>query len=73
MSEPTVVAASDIEVDRDALDASINQFAGSNGAYYSRAFHKIHESTGWWPTTFNPAAALLGPVWASMRGVWGMF
>jgi glycine betaine/proline transport system permease protein len=73
MSEPTVVSASDIEVDRDALDASITEFADRNGDYYARAFHKIHESTGWWPTTFNPAAALLGPIWASMRGVWGMF
>jgi glycine betaine/proline transport system permease protein len=72
-SETTVVAASDIEVDREALDASIHEFAGKHGAYYAAAFHRIHESTGWLPRTFNPAAALLGPIWAAMRGVWGMF
>jgi glycine betaine/proline transport system permease protein len=73
VNETTVVAASEVEVDREALDASIHTFAGNNGEYYAQAFHRIHESTGWWPNTFNPAAALLGPVWAAMRGVWGMF
>ncbi len=73
MNETTVVAASDIEVDRDALDASIHEFSGKNGEYYAATFHKIHESTGWVPGTFNLAAALLGPIWAAMRGVWGMF
>ena len=73
MTDVTVTAASDIEVDREALDASIDAFAGRNGDYYATAFHKIHESTGSLPTTFNLAAALLGPVWAAMRGVWGFF
>jgi len=73
MTDITVTAASDIEVDRKALDASIDAFAGRNGNYYAAAFHKIHESTGSLPTTFNLAAALLGPVWAAMRGVWGFF
>lgn len=68
-----VTAASDIEVDREALDASISQFAGQNGEYYSSAFHKIHESSGFLPNTFNVAAALLGPIWAAMRGIWGFF
>ena len=73
MTDVTVTAASDIEVDREQLDASINQFAEKNGSYYANAFHKIHESTGFFPNTFNVAAALLGPVWAAMRGVWGFF
>jgi len=73
MTELTVTAASDIEVDREELDASIGQFVGSNAAYYSAAFHKIHESSGAVPLTFNAAAAVLGPVWAAMRGVWGFF
>ena len=68
MSDITVTAASDIEVDREALDASINEFAEKNGDYYSEAFHKIHESTSMLPQTFNVAAALLGPIWAAMRG-----
>jgi glycine betaine/proline transport system permease protein len=68
-----VTAASDIEVDRDALDASIAKFAGQNSQYYIEAFHRIHESTGLVPLTFNVAAAVLGPIWAAMRGVWGFF
>ncbi|MEO0820395.1 MAG: ABC transporter permease subunit [Pseudomonadota bacterium] len=71
--ELTVTAASDIEVDRDALDNSIREFAQENGDYYVHAFHKIHNSTGFLPTTFNTMAALLGPLWAAARGVWGMF
>ena len=39
----------------------------------SRAFHKIHNATGWMPPSFNIWAALLGPIWAAARGVWGMF
>ncbi|MDH3218874.1 MAG: ABC transporter permease subunit [Gammaproteobacteria bacterium] len=71
--ETTVVAASDIEVDHAQLDASINEFAGSGGDYYAKNFHRIHSSTGFLPNTFNWVAALLGPVWAAARGVWGMF
>ncbi len=73
MTDITVTAASDIEVDRDALDASIADFAEKNADYYAAAFHKIHESSGTLPMTFNLAAALLGPIWAAMRGVWGFF
>ncbi|MEL6217906.1 MAG: ABC transporter permease subunit [Pseudomonadota bacterium] len=69
----TVTAASDIEVDREALDRSIREFAGENGDYYVGAFHKIFGSTGPIPTTFNVWAAVLGPAWAAARGVWGMF
>lgn len=68
-----VIAASDIEVDHEQLDASINEFAGPNGAYYAAAFHRIHASTGAIPKTFNVAAALLGPVWSAARGIWGAF
>ncbi|QGX98260.1 ABC transporter permease subunit [Roseovarius faecimaris] len=76
MSDPTelkVTAASDIEVDREALDASIKNFAGPNGDYYVGTFHKIHDNTGLIPKTFNWAAALFGPLWAASRAVWGMF
>ncbi|MEO1317153.1 MAG: ABC transporter permease subunit [Pseudomonadota bacterium] len=69
----TVVAASDIEVDRSELDASIKEFAGQNGDYYVRVFHKIFEKTSAIPNTFNTAAALAGPIWAATRGVWAMF
>ena len=72
-TEMKVTAASDIEVDRDVLDASIKEFAGPNGDYYVNAFHKIHDNTGLLPRTFNLWAAVLGPLWASSRAVWGMF
>ncbi|MEX0284601.1 MAG: ABC transporter permease [Paracoccaceae bacterium] len=68
-----VTAASDIEVDTEALDNSIREFAGPNGDYYVRAFHKIHDATGAMPNTFNLWAAVLGPLWAASRAVWGMF
>ena len=69
----SVIAASDIEVDHASLDASIAEFASQNGDYYAKQFHRIHSSTGLLPNTFNWMAAILGPVWAAARGVWGMF
>ena len=72
-TQRTVIAASDIEVDHESLDASIGEFVGENQPYYSRAFHKIHSSTGFLPNTFNLMAAVLGPIWAAARGIWGMF
>jgi glycine betaine/proline transport system permease protein len=68
-----VTAASEIEVDREELDASIREFAGPNGDFYCRAFHKLHDSTGFLPRTFNLWAAILGPLWAASRAIWGMF
>lgn len=68
-----VTAASDIEVNHEELDASIREFAGPNGDFYVIAFHKIHNSTGALPTTFNFFAALFGPLWAASRAIWGMF
>lgn len=72
-SNASVVAASDIEVDHASLDASIAEFAGQNGDYYAKQFQRIHSSTGLLPNTFNAIAAILGPIWAAARGVWGMF
>lgn len=72
-SDMPVTAASDVEVDHAALDQSIKDFAGPNGDYYVRVFHKIHDATGVFPRTFNMAAALLGPIWAASRAIWGMF
>ncbi|MEM9475782.1 MAG: ABC transporter permease subunit [Pseudomonadota bacterium] len=72
-AELKVTAASDIQVDRDALDASINEFAEVNGDYYANAFHTIHDNTTAIPRTFNLWAAVLGPIWAASRAVWGMY
>jgi len=70
---PDVVAASDIQVDHAALDASIAAFAEENAGYYQRAIHRIHGSTSSFPNTFNFWAAVAGPFWSAARGVWGMF
>ncbi len=69
----SIAAVSEIEVDKQDLDASIAEFAVDNAAYYQKTFHTIHEATSWVPLTFNWAAALLGPIWASARGAWGFF
>jgi len=71
--ETKVVAASDIQTDHEELNASISEFVGSNPEYYIRSFAKVHEATGWFPRTFNTAAALLGPIWSATRGIWGLF
>ena len=68
-----VTAASEIEVDRETLDVLIAEFAVLNPAYYQKAFHRVHEATGFVPRTFNWAAALLGPAWSGFRGIWGIF
>ena len=73
MEELVVTAASDIEVDREALDTSIREFAEVNGTYYVGAFHKIHDAIGFLPNTFNLWAAVLGPLWSASRAIWGMF
>lgn len=69
----SALGTDEVAVDRDALGTSIAAFAGRNGRYYAQVFHKLHESTGRLPVSFNPAAGLLGPFWSSARGVWGMF
>ncbi|MBO6756309.1 MAG: ABC transporter permease subunit [Roseibium sp.] len=72
-ARPAAPAVADIEVDRAELDASIANFVQQNAGYYQRIFHKIHDNTSGIPLTFNKAAALLGPLWAAARGVWGLF
>lgn len=53
-------------------NASIAEFVQENVPYYSTAFSKIQDATGF-VVSWNSAAALLGPVWAAFRGVWGFF
>ena len=73
MADTDVKAASEVQVDRQALGVSVTRFAERNGGYYSAAFQRIHESSSPVPLTFNLAAAIFGPLWAAMRAVWGMF
>ncbi|MFD1159779.1 ABC transporter permease [Roseovarius aestuarii] len=45
------------------------QFVATNPGYYSRQFQTIGAKAGFaW--TFNLIAALLGPIWYGMRGLW---
>ena len=50
----------------------IARFVGRNAAYYIRTFDKLQARSG--PVvSFNPAAALFGPLWAGMRGLSFLF
>jgi glycine betaine/proline transport system permease protein len=53
-------------------DTLIPRFAGRNAAYYTRAFAAIQSRSGA-VVSFNPAAAILGPIWAGMRGLSFLF
>ncbi len=50
----------------------IARFAGPNADYYARTFDRLQEGVGW-GFSFNPAAALFGPLWAGMRGLSFLF
>ena len=50
----------------------ITRFAGPNSAYYARTFDLLQARAGW-VFSFNPAAALFGPLWAGMRGLSFLF
>lgn len=55
-----------------AEDTLIREFAVESAAYYAGVFARIRRKTGYaW--SFNPSAALLGPVWAAGRGVVVLF
>ncbi len=54
------------------LHHSVGDFAGENETFYSDQFARIQGSNNWvW--SWNPAAALLGPLWGALRGAWGFF
>lgn len=61
-----------LELGPGTQDASIGEFVKENVPYYTQAFSKIQDTTGW-VFSWNMAAAALGPVWAAARGVWGFF
>ncbi len=50
----------------------ITRFAGPHAPYYARTFGVIQARAGH-ALTFNPAAALFGPLWAGMRGLSFLF
>ena len=54
----------------NAADPAL-EFAGRNGEYYAEVFAKIQTDSVRF--VFNPAALVLGPLWAGARGLWGLF
>ena len=61
-----------LETGATKLDASVEAFVVENSTYYTRAFASIQDATSI-VFSWNSAAALLGPMWAALRGVWGFF
>ena len=61
-----------LELGPRSLETSIEAFVQEKPTYYARAFAKIQDATGL-VFSWNMSAALLGPVWAAFRGVWGFF
>ena len=59
-------------VDKQNLAASIDKFAINKTDFYSREFTRIQEAEGI-VFTWNSMAALFGPLWGAMRGIWGFF
>ncbi|MEM6665446.1 MAG: ABC transporter permease subunit [Pseudomonadota bacterium] len=70
---PKSSAVADIEVDRAALDHSIEDFVEKNAPYYQTVFHRIHDTRQGIPPVFNLAAFAFGPFWSAARGIWGFF
>ena len=63
---------SGFEAKPKSLDSSVSEFARERSDYYSREFAKIQgQSSFAW--SWNWSAALLGPLWGSVRGAWGFF
>ena len=50
----------------------VARFTGPNAAYYTRTFATL-QARAELALTFNPAAALFGPLWAGMRGLSFLF
>ncbi len=53
-------------------DSSIEEFAKENSAYYAEQFAKIQGTNGF-AFSWNTMAAVFGPLWGALRGVWGFF
>jgi glycine betaine/proline transport system permease protein len=51
---------------------SIESFVERKGEYYRREFKRVH-STNDFVISFNPFAAVFGPLWGATRNVWSFF
>jgi len=54
------------------VDLSIEEFAKDNSDYYAKQFAKIQGTNGF-AFSWNTMAAVFGPMWGALRGVWGFF
>ena len=70
MNNPAATAAENASsADTEDAGSLTASFVGSNADYYERQFQLVGNESGFtW--TFNTAAAVLGPVWYGMRGIW---
>lgn len=61
------------EIPEVDISDSVREFAGQNGDYYAREFKRIQASEHGYCWTFNLGSAAFGPLWATARGLWGLF
>ncbi len=61
-----------LELGPKSLASSFGDFVKENTGYYGKQFGKIQGTTGiaW---SWNMAAAVFGPLWGALRGLWGFF
>ena len=59
-------------VEKQNLSEPIERFVLTRVSFYERAFTRIQEAEGF-VLTWNTSAAICGPLWGSMRGLWGFF
>ncbi len=61
-----------LESGPNANSTTVADFVERNTGYYSAAFKKIQDTTGFaW--SWNTMASVFGPLWGAARGVWGFF
>lgn len=55
------------------ITQSVHDFTGTKGEYYATEFKRVQKSSSGYCWTFNLGAAVFGPLWATARGLWGLF
>ena len=58
--------------ERRSVATGVSDFVVEKREYYTTAFAKIQGTNGF-TFSWNSAAALFGPLWGAVRGVWGFF
>ena len=61
-----------LELGPKTLASSVGDFVKVNEPYYTEQFAKIQGTNGFaW--SWNTTAAIIGPLWGAIRGVWGFY